>query len=101
LPFVLFLFLTADSYKAALRFILPGVGTTAVVTVAAYLAASLLGLILAAMQSFSMGRHTVLRWLIRAGVLLLASLALFTRPQLDYVLVGTEGGRVAILQGGR
>ncbi len=99
LPFVLYLFLTADSYTRALRFILPGVGTTALVTVSAYLAASALGMILAALQSLKLGPRTVLGWVLGAAVLAAVATVLFTRPQSEYALVGAEGGRVAIIQG--
>jgi len=99
LPFVLYLFLTAESYTRALRFILPGVGTTAIVTVSAYLAASVLGMILAALQRLELGKRTILTWVVGAALLAATALVLFTRPQIEYVLVGAEGGRVAILQG--
>ena len=99
LPFVLYLFFTAESYQNALKFLLPGVGTTALVTVLAYLSASFLGLLLAGMQLLAIGRRTVIYWVIGGAALLLASTVLFTRPQIDYQLVGSPDGLVAIIQG--
>mgnify|MGYP000903546804 CR=1 FL=1 len=94
-PFVVYLFLTADSYQRALRFLLPGVGTTAFVTVVAYIAASALGLLLAGMQMIRLGKRTVLSFALAGAVLLAGSVVAFTRPHVHYSLVGAEGGLVA------
>lgn len=98
-PFVLYLFLTAESYQSALGFILPGVGVTAMVTVFAYIAASALGLVLAAMQLLALGARTILYWVIAGTVFAAASVVLFTRPHVEYSLVGSDEGLVAIVQG--
>ncbi|MFO7544937.1 MAG: amino acid ABC transporter permease [Trueperaceae bacterium] len=99
LPFVVYLFLSSDRYQSALRFLLPGLGTTAFVTVIAYVAASVLGLILAGLQMLRLGEHTIRNFLIGSAALLLGAVALFTRPQLPYSLIGEAEGRVAIVQG--
>lgn len=99
LPFVIYLFATSQRYQNALAFLWPGLGTTAFVTVVAYVVASLLGLILAGMQMLRLGEHTLRNFLIGSVVLLLGSLALHTRPQEHFVLFGDIGGRVAIIQG--
>lgn len=98
-PFVVYLFLTADSYQRALRFLLPGVGTTAFVTVVAYFAASALGLLLAGMQMTRLGKRTVLLFALAGAVLLAGCVVAFTRPHVQYSLVGAEGGLVAIIRG--
>jgi len=98
-PFVVYLFATNVRYQAALKFLLPGLGTTAFVAVVAYLAASALGLILAGLQMLKMGEKTVRNFLIGSLVLAAGAAFLFTRPHLQYSLVGEGGGRVAIIQG--
>ena len=99
LPFVVYLFVTNTRYQAALQFLLPGIGTTAFVAVTAYVVASVLGLVLAGLQMLKIGPHTVRNFLIGSLVLCAGAAFLFTRPQLQYSLVGEGGGRVAILQG--
>ena len=59
LPFVIYLFVSNERYQAALEFLLPGLGTTALVTVVAYVVASALGLLLAGLQMLKLGDHTV------------------------------------------
>ncbi|HET8986672.1 MAG TPA: hypothetical protein VFN03_13030, partial [Trueperaceae bacterium] len=98
-PFVVYLFLTADSYQRALRFLAPGIGTTILVAVVAYVAASILGLVLAGLQMLRLGTRTVAVFAGAGGLLLLAGLIAFTRPHVEYSLVGTEGGLVAIVRG--
>ncbi len=98
-PFVVYLFVTNTRYQAALQFLLPGIGTTAFVAVVAYVVASILGLVLAGLQMLKIGPHTVRNFLIGSLVLCAGAAFLFTRPQLEYSLVGEGGGRVAILQG--
>jgi len=99
LPFVVYLFVANERYQAALRFILPGLGTTAFVTVVAYVVASALGLVLAGLQMLRLGQHTLRNFLVGSLVLLAGAAFLFTRPQLQYSLVGEGGGRVAIIEG--
>ncbi len=99
LPFVLYLFATGERYQGALRFLLPGLGTTALVTVVAYVLASVLGLVLAGLQLLRLGERTVRNFVIGSAVLLAGAGLLFARPHLTYSLIGTPGGRVAILQG--
>ena len=98
-PFVVYLFLTADSYQRALRFLAPGIGTTILVAVIAYVAASILGLVLAGLQMLRQGPRTVAWFAGAGGLLLLAGLVAFTRPHAQYSLVGSEGGLVAIVRG--
>lgn len=98
-PFVVYLFVSNSRYQAALQFLLPGIGTTALVAVVAYVAASALGLILAGLQMLKLGDNTVRNFLIGSLVLAAGAAFLFTRPHLEYSLVGEGGGRVAIIQG--
>ncbi len=99
LPFVVYLFVSNERYQAALEFLLPGIGVTALVTVVAYVVASALGLVLAGLQMLKLGENTVRNFLLGSLVLLAGATFLFTRPQLEYSLVGEGGGRVAIIQG--
>src|SRR5690625_438858 len=98
-PFVFLLFSGAGRYQDALRFILPGIGTTLLVTVLAYIAAAVLGLALAAILLLRSAEKTLARHLVAAVILALVSAWFFTRPQTEYVLVGEPEGLVAIIQG--
>ncbi len=98
-PFVILLFLGSDSYLDALEFILPGVGTTLLVTVLAYIVAAILGLALAGILLLKPGKTTMRNNLLIWLALILGSLWFFSRPQADYVLVGDPEGLVAIVQG--
>lgn len=98
-PFVVYLFASSDRYQAALQFLLPGVGTTALVTVVAYVAASLLGLILAGLQLLRLGENTVRNFVLGSAALLVGAAVLFLLPKEQYALVGSGEGRVAIIQG--
>jgi len=99
LPFAVYLFLTAPDYRGALDYILPGAGLTVLTTVLAYLAAVVLGLILAGLLLLKLGKRTLLYYGL-AGILLGAgSVFFFTRPTQSYSLIGAPEGRVAILQG--
>lgn len=98
-PFVVLLFAGSDSYRDALDFILPGVGTTLLVTVLAYVAAGILGLALAGILLLKMGQHTTRNLLAVWLVLMVLAVWFFTRPQVDYVLAGEAEGLVAIIQG--
>jgi len=99
LPFVIYLFVTTPDYQRALRYIVPGVGVTAVVTILAYVTALLLGLGLAGLLLLKCGRWTNVRFGIAALVAALASIFFFFRPTTDYTLIGNTDGRVAIIQG--
>ena len=99
LPFVVYLFVSSERYQAALEFLLPGIGTTAFVTVVAYLAASALGLVLAGLQLLRQGERTVRNFLVGSAVLLAGAAALFALPKEQFALIGTAEGRVAIVQG--
>lgn len=99
LPFVVYLFASSERYQAALEFLLPGIGTTAFVTVVAYLAASALGLVLAGLQLLRQGERTVRNFLVGSAVLLAGAAALFALPKEQFALIGTAEGRVAIVQG--
>jgi polar amino acid transport system permease protein len=101
LPFVAVLFATTDNYRRALAFILPGIAVTIGATVAAYVAAAVLGLGLAALLALRAGPAT---WWRTGVVALLAgagAVAGFTRPAETFVLIGTAtpGARVAFVQG--
>jgi len=98
-PFVFMLFSGPGRYQDALRFILPGIGTTLLVTVLAYIAAAVLGLALAAILLMRSAEKTLVRHLVAGIVLALVSAWFFTRPQTEYVLVGQTEGLVAIIQG--
>jgi polar amino acid transport system permease protein len=99
LPFVVYLFISSVGYQSALRFILPGIGTTVLVAILAYLASSILGITLAGLLLLQLGEKTLRNFLIAGLVLSLASIFFFTRPMQDYTLVGTLDGRVAIING--
>lgn len=99
LPVIVVLFLNNASHEAAFKFILPGIGTTIFVTIIAYIVASVLGLILAALQQMKLGDNTLVRFLIVSVLILAGSIFLLTRPQLEYSLIGEREGRVAIVQG--
>ena len=99
LPFIIYLFVTAADYQRALQYILPGLGLTALVSVLAYAAALLLGLGLAGLLLLKCGRWTNLQFGLLALLAALAGVFFFTRPAVTYTLIGTTGGRVAILDG--
>lgn len=98
-PFVILLFAGSDDYMEALEFILPGIGTTLLVTVLAYIAAGILGLALAGILLLKAGPRTTRNFGIVWLVLALGAVWFFTRPQVEYVLVGEAEGLVAIIQG--
>jgi polar amino acid transport system permease protein len=99
LPFVVYLFASNVRYQEAQKVLLPGIGTTAYVTVVAYVVASALGLLLAGLQMLRLGDHTVRNFLVGSLVLAAGAAFFFTRPHLQYSLVGQGGGRVAIIEG--
>jgi polar amino acid transport system permease protein len=101
LPFVAFLFVTADDYRRALTFLLPGIGATISATVAAYAAAMVLGLLLAWLLVLRAGPATWRRALGIGAAALLVATALWLQPRESWALVGTvePGGRVAIVRG--
>jgi polar amino acid transport system permease protein len=101
LPFVVFLFLTADDYRRALSFILPGIGATVAAAVAAYLAAMVLGLLLAWLLVLRAGIATWRRTASLALAALIAASVLWAQPREAWVLAGElePGGRVAIVRG--
>lgn len=98
-PFVVLLFTGSGSYLEALEFILPGIWTTLIVTVLAYIVAAILGLALAGILLMRQGQNTLRNHLLVWLVLVLAAVWFFSRPQVDYVLVGEDQGLVAIIQG--
>jgi len=101
LPFALYLFLSAENYRRALTFILPGIGATIGATLVAYVAAAVLGLVLAALLVLKAGPATWWRTALLAGLAAVGSIVAFTRPTEHYVLFGTPeaGARVAFVQG--
>jgi polar amino acid transport system permease protein len=101
IPFALYLFLSADNYRRALTFILPGIGATIGATIVAYVAAAVLGLMLAALLVLKAGPATWWRTALLAALAGVGSLVAFTRPTEHYVLIGTpeDGARVAFVQG--
>jgi polar amino acid transport system permease protein len=99
LPFVVYLFVSSVGYQSAMRFILPGIGTTILVAILAYLFSSILGITLAGLLLLQLSEQTLQRFLIAGLVLSLASIFFFTRPKQDYTLVGSLEGSVAIIKG--
>ncbi len=76
-----------------------GLFVTIRATIVAYVAAAILGLMLAGMLGLTLGQHTLRNYLIVALILGIGSAVLFTRPQESYVLVGGLDQRVAIVKG--
>ncbi len=101
LPFVAYLFLSADDYRRALAFILPGIAVTIGATAVAYVAAGLIGLVLAALLVLQAGPATWWRTALLAVLAGVGSVVAFTRPVSTYVLIGApeSGARVAFVQG--
>lgn len=99
IPVIVVLFLNNASHLSALKFIVPGIWTTILVTVIAYVAAAVLGLILAALQQLKLKDRTLLQFLIVSVIILGGATFLLTRPHLEYALIGENEGRVAIIQG--
>jgi polar amino acid transport system permease protein len=98
-PFVVYLFVSSVGYQSAMRFILPGIGTTVLVAILAYLFSSILGITLAGLLLLQLSEKTLQRFLIAGLALSLASIFFFTRPKQDYTLVGSLEGSVAIIKG--
>ncbi|MGL4609937.1 MAG: hypothetical protein ACRCYY_09675, partial [Trueperaceae bacterium] len=99
LPFILYIFISSIDYQSAMRFILPGIGTTILVAILAYLSSAILGITLAGLLLLQRGEKVLQRFLIAGLVLSLVSIFFFTRPKQDYTLVGSLEGNVAIIQG--
>lgn len=101
IPFALYLFLSAENYRRALAFILPGIGATIGATLVAYVAAAVLGLVLAALLVLKAGPATWWRTALLAGLAAVGAIVAFTRPTEHYVLIGAPeaGARVAFVQG--
>lgn len=76
-----------------------GLFVTIRATFIAYLAASILGLILAGMLGLTLGQHTLRNYLIVALIFGVSSAVFFTRPHESYILVGDLDQRVAIVKG--
>ena len=98
-PGMIYLFATADDYQRALEFILPGVWMTVVVAIGAYFTSAVLGLVFAGLLNLRRSERTLTYSLVMVALLGTASLSFFTRPTVEYALVGTLEGRVAILPG--
>ncbi len=98
-PGMIYLFATADDYQRALEFILPGVWMTVVVAIGAYFTSAVLGLVFAGLLNLRRSERTLTYSLVMVALLSTASLSFFTRPTVEYALVGTLEGRVAILPG--
>jgi polar amino acid transport system permease protein len=100
-PFVVVLFVTTDSYRRALAFILPGIGATITAAVIAYLVAMVLGLLLAWLLVLRAGADTWRRSAYLGAAGLLVATVLWLQPREAWALVGTldPGGRVAIVRG--
>ena len=98
-PFVLYLFLSAEDYQAAFSRIAPGLWLTVLVTVLSYVFAALLGLVLAGLLILRLGKRTLSLALLLALLLGAGSAFFFSRPHATYSLAGAPEGRVAIIQG--
>ena len=96
-PGMIYLFATTDDYQRALEFILPGVWMTVVVAIGAYFTSAVLGLVFAGLLNLRRSERTLTYSLVMVALLGTASLGFFTRPTVEYALVGTLEGRVAIL----
>src|SRR5690625_5593196 len=70
IPVMVVLFLNNASHLSALQFIVPGIWTTIFVTVIAYVAAAVLGLVLAALQQLKLKDRTLLQFLIVSVIIL-------------------------------
>lgn len=99
LPFLIYLFWQVDDYHAALKFIAPGLWATFLATIISYLASAVLGLILVALLVIKLGKRTLLFFSAATALCLLVSLIFFMQPKVDYSLIGSQEGRVAILSG--
>ncbi len=99
LPFVIYLFWGVDDYRAALAFIAPGIWTTVLVTVLAYVLAAILGLAIAGLLLVRIGDNTLRNLFVLWLVLVAASVWFFTRQQDEYALIGEAEGLVAIISG--
>lgn len=98
-PFVIYLFFAVPDYKDALAFIAPGLGTTIIVTVFAYIIAAILGLGIAGLLLLKRGQRTLGIFSAVSLVLSVGSLYFFLQPKVDYALVGEPEGLVAIIRG--
>ncbi len=98
-PFIVYLFFTAENYQRSLKFIAPGLLTTIVSALGAYLVAALLGLILAGLLSLKKTERTLYYYGIATLILAALSAFFFTRPKEQYALIGNLNGRVAIVKG--
>lgn len=99
LPFIIYLFVQVDDYRAALDFIAPGLWATFLATIISYVASAVLGLILVALLAIQLGKRTLLWFSAATALCLLISLLFFLQPKVDYSLMGSQEGRVAILSG--
>lgn len=100
-PFAAYLFFSAENYRRAFLFILPGIGATVAATLVAYVAAAILGLGLAALLRLKAGPRVALITGGLAAAAATGALLAFTRPPQVYSLVGdvAANGRVAFVQG--
>lgn len=99
LPGVIYLFLSAENYRRAFEFILPGIWMTIIVALGAYLSSAILGLVLAAMLGLKMGKRTQLYFAVATLLCIALSGFYFTRPTATYALTGNLDGRVAVVRG--
>ncbi len=100
LPLIVYIFVSDLDYRAALRFLLPGLRYTITVTILGYALAATLGLIFALLLLLKPGARTTRVYALAAAVGLAvgASFFLFT-PDSQLVLAGEVEGRVAIVRG--
>ena len=98
-PAVVYFFATTATYQRALAYLVPGLSVTVAATVFAYIAACILGMILAALASLNIGERTVVRFAVAGAILLVVAGVLLTRPKIEYALAGQSGGKVAIIEG--
>lgn len=91
------LFVSDPTYGDTLRFIRPGIIVTVTATVCGYLGASLLGLILAGLLLLKLGERTVATFAVITALLISGSLFFFSRPALDFSLVGADEGALAVV----
>ena len=100
LPLIIYIFVSDLDYRAALKFLLPGLQYTITVTLLGYALAATLGLIFALLLLLKPGERTTVTYSALAAVALAigGAFLLFT-PNTELVLAGDAEGRVAIVRG--
>lgn len=93
------LFIASPLYRETLSFLRSGILVTAIATLSGYLGAFILGLSLAALLLLELGRRTVLIFSLLTLVSGLAAIYFFSQPRLEYSVLGSEEGNLAVIAG--